>query len=130
MNLKLVDKPDYKKENLVIEKFSTKLDFICSNQYRAGIICLLTNSLPTNHSMKVEKLAYRLGIAHTTCIYHLELLKKYKLVTVREFRGKKRSVWGLYTKYPNWVKKVYHYVSELFTASELKRICSQNKSHR
>lgn len=132
LKVKLIEQPDQAKEASLIKEYSYHLEFICSNRYRAGIICLLTNSLPTNHSMKVEDLAYKLGTSHKTVIYHLEILERYKLVTVRRYRNQNsRSVWGLYTKYPNWLEKVYRYIlTHCFTLEELKSICNQNKSRR
>jgi hypothetical protein len=85
--------------------------------------------------MRVEDIAYKLGKRHSVIIYHLEQLKRWKLVeTIKTFNyGEKqrRVIWGLNLKYPNLIKEVYSYALKFFfTAEELEELCNANNNQR
>ncbi len=76
---------------------SITASMVCSNINRLCILHLLRKT--PNNAMQAEKIASSLRISHRTALYHLDILKDYELVEVREFRRKGmkmlRSVWGL-----------------------------------
>jgi DNA-binding transcriptional ArsR family regulator len=82
---------------------------VCSNLNRLCILYLL-KKMP-NNEMQAEKIASNLGISHRTVLYHLDILRDYELVEVREFRKKGakflRSVWGLNAGNERSLKKVF-----------------------
>ncbi len=108
---------------------------ICYNSIRACIIHLLVKAKDFNHALPVEEIAFRLGKRHSVILFHLEKLEEWKIVVVvrKEKYGKKkkRSVWGLNSKYTNLVREIYfHILKTFFTVEELDRMCSVNKNVR
>lgn len=123
IDLRLVEPVDEQAEELIINKFRPLLNFICSNQTRAGIIYLLVNSKVTNHTLTVSSLCKKLNSHHSTILYHLERLKEWGVVKPWNFNSKKRTYWSLNLKFPNWVSEIYaHLRSNCFTEKELNQL--------
>jgi hypothetical protein len=119
----------------VMEQFLPEIRIICSNKIRAGILHLLINSPNTLHSMRVEDLAFKLGIRPRVLIYHLEKMEGWKLLEVKKSQKygnkERRSIWGLDLRYPNWVLECYKTIrTHFFTEDELNQITNKNKSFR
>ena len=124
-----------KDEDFIISSLRPEFNYICSNPTRACILHLLVRSRDSNHSMRVEEIAQRMGKRHSIVIYHLEQLFKWKVVDVVKMvkygKGAKRSLWGLNLAYPNLVRELYSRTLKLFfTYEELEKMCSVNRNVR
>ena len=133
--LRLVQPANEDADLQVVARFLPEISSICSNKTRAGALHLLANSPETLHSMKVEELAFKLGVRPRILIYHLERLKNWKLIDVKKShkygRGEKRSIWGLDLRYPNWILECYRTIRlHFFSERELGEITNRNKSFR
>jgi hypothetical protein len=85
--------------------------------------------------MRVEDLAFKLGIRPRVLIYHLEKMEGWKLLEVKKSQKygnkERRSIWGLDLRYPNWVLECYKTIrTHFFTEDELNQITNKNKSFR
>lgn len=140
INLRLIGKTkeeDLERGENIIKFYTPFLPKIFKNKHRAGIFYLLIHTPQTYHTLTLTKLAYRLGAYPINLSrYHLKMLKKYKLVTVRSYEdwiGPKRKVkarigWGLDLRYPNWISEAYKFLlSELYGKEELERLTSINR---
>lgn len=94
---------------------------VCSNLNRLCILYLLKKC--PNNEMQAEKIASNLGVSHRTALYHLDVLKDYELVEVREFRKKGtkllRSVWGLNTDNVQNLNKIFSNIWKKIDRKEL-----------
>jgi DNA-binding transcriptional ArsR family regulator len=122
-------------EDFIVASLRPEFNYICSNPTRACILHLLVRSRDSNHSMRVEEIAQRMGKRHSIIIYHLEQLFKWKVVDVVKMvkygDGAKRSLWGLNLTYPNLVRELYSRTLKLFfTYEELEKMCSVNTNVR
>jgi DNA-binding transcriptional ArsR family regulator len=94
---------------------------VCANFNRLCILYLLKKC--QNNEMQAEKIASSLRISHRTALYHLDILKDYELVEVREFRKKGskllRSVWGLSAENQDQVNKIFSRIGKKVDLSEL-----------
>ena len=93
---------------------SITASMVCSNINRLCILHLLRRT--PNNAMQAEKIASSLRISHRTALYHLDILKDYELVEVREFRKKGakmlRSVWGLRSNRKKSLDMVFSKISK------------------
>lgn len=124
-----------KDEEFLISALRPELNFICSNTTRACIIHLLVKSKDSNHTMRVEEIARRIGKRHSVVIYHLERLMGWKIVdvfkSVNYGNSTRRSLWGLNLAYPNLICEVYTRILKFFyTHEDLEKLCSMNKNVR
>ena len=107
--------------NLCMIEASLTASMVCSNLNRLCILYLL-RKCETN-CMQAEKIASNLGISHRTALYHLDVLKDYGLVEVREFRKKGakllRSVWGLSTRNDKNLNMVFKSIGKKLDLSKL-----------
>ena len=135
ISLKLVGPVNEDADLAVINQFLPEISVICSNKIRAGVLHLLIISPNTLHSMRVEDLAFKLGIRPRVLIFHLEKMKEWKLLDVKKSQKygnkERRSIWGLDLRYPNWILECYKNVrTHFFTEDELSQITNKNKSFR
>lgn len=133
--LRLVEPVNENVDFYVTTTFLPEIRTICSNRIRASILHLLINSPDTLHSMKVEELAYKIGVRPRIIIYHLEKLNEWKLVSVRKNQNygdkQRRSIWGIDLRHPNWVLECYEAImTHFFDENELDELTKKNKSFR
>ncbi|MEA3229895.1 MAG: hypothetical protein U9P44_03190 [archaeon] len=106
--------------------------YICSNVKRVATLHLLKNS--QDNSMQVEKIATSLGISHRTAIYHLDILKEYNLVEVRDYKTKgpvpARSVWGLNCDNEEHLSILFEKINGIFSETDLDQLVTRNKKPR
>ncbi len=116
--------------NLDSIEINLTASMVCANLNRLCILYLLRKC--DNNAMQAEKIASTLGISHRTVLYHLDILKDYGLVEVREFRKKGakllRSVWGLSGENDDDVEKVFGRIYRKFETDALDKMVrfSQN----
>jgi DNA-binding transcriptional ArsR family regulator len=114
--------------NLDSIEINLTASMVCANFNRLCILYLLKKC--KNNEMQAEKIASSIGISHRTALYHLDILKDYDLVEVREFRKKGtkllRSVWGLNSENNTNVEKIFGRISKKFNLSELNRLMLNN----
>jgi predicted ArsR family transcriptional regulator len=114
--------------NLDSIEINLTASMICSNMNRLCILYLLKRS--DNNCMQAERIASTLGISHRTVLYHLDILKDYGLVEVREFRKKGakllRSVWGLNCENENSVEKIFGRICKKFDMKEIEKMLGDN----
>jgi len=110
--------------NLDNIEISLTASVVCSNLNRLCILYLLQKS--PNNEMQAEKIASNLGVSHRTALYHLDVLKDYELVEVREFRKKGvkllRSVWGLNAGNGQNISKIFKNIWRKVDRGEIDRI--------
>jgi len=115
--------------NLDSIEINLTASMICSNMNRLCILYLLKKS--DNNCMQAEKIASTLGISHRTVLYHLDILKDYDLVEVREFRKKGakllRSVWGLSEENGTSVEKVFGRICKKFDIKEIENMLGEKR---
>jgi DNA-binding transcriptional ArsR family regulator len=85
--------------------------------------------------MQVEEMAFKIGVRPRTIIYHLEKLKKWRLVEVKKIQkyGNKirRNIWGLDLEHKHWVIKCYNNITtHFFDDNELEEMTSKNRTFR
>lgn len=112
--------------NLDSIETSLTASMICTNLNRLCILYLLKKS--DNGCMQAEKIASTLGISHRTVLYHLDILKDYGIVEVREFRRKgpklMRSVWGLNGENGRSVERVFGTIRKRFDVGQIEKMIS------
>jgi len=108
---------------------------VCANFNRVCILYLLHKS--PKKEMQAEKIASMLGISHRTTLYHLDVLKDYELVEVREFRkrGEKllRSVWGLKSENYDKIRKILCKINKIIDKKEIESVlkfCMANELNK
>jgi DNA-binding transcriptional ArsR family regulator len=115
--------------NLDAIEINITASMVCSNLNRICILYLLRKC--DGNSMQAEKIASFLGISHRTVLYHLDILKDYGLVEVREFRKKGskllRSVWGLDSENPENMKKIMSCLEKRFQMREFEEILRDSR---
>jgi len=110
--------------NLDSIEINLTASMVCTNLNRLCILYLLRKC--DNNAMQAEKIASTLGISHRTVLYHLDILKDYGLVEVREFRKKGtkllRSVWGLSGENDDDIEKVFGRIHRKFDSNTLDKM--------
>lgn len=103
---------------------------VCANFNRLCILHLLRAC--RNNEMQAEKIASSLGISHRTVLYHLDILRDYELVEVREFRKKGakllRSVWGLNADNFQNVNKIFTRIGKKIGTQQIEKIIVKNSN--
>jgi DNA-binding transcriptional ArsR family regulator len=103
---------------------------VCANFNRLCILYLLKKC--QNNEMQAEKIASSLRISHRTALYHLDILKDYELVEVREFRKKGmkllRSVWGLNAENGDHVSKIFTKIGKKVDLRDINSIIKVSSS--
>ena len=116
--------------NLDSIELNLTASMVCANFNRLCILYLLKKC--HNNEMQAEKIASSLRISHRTALYHLDILKDYELVEVREFRKKGskllRSVWGLSAENSDQVKKIFGRIGKKVDLRDINSIIKVSSS--